>query len=652
MDGASKQDPKQDAAAGEEVLQRSVSDDTAEAALAAVPADFLAATAPPAGEDETAAVSRGNSPRDDASKVLRRSFSVRKPLLQQASSLALHRHDSGESTASRAFSSGESTTSAASRRGSWVPLGLAEEAIELLVAGGEEKVSAAGACSASVLATFGLFQQKQTKRDEGNRQPTGSMILESPFDLTPERIGHIFQTLDTNKDGMVSYDALKRGIEEWAGMGANAIDEATITTLTSFLDADNSGDISLVEFTEGLRLLTLHVLFSEPDTPGVQFECFDYNAVRYQRNLIPGNAREQAEFMYGSREDFVSCRWVNIGGNGPDASLTLLRLAVKYLLHPLAIEDAFFASEHRPKVEVFSSHYFLQVPYFTLVVDNDPDDGVRGIGDAHKDNNSSNDTTTTTRDEANDGDGELSLRSGSFHITCEIISVFVNVPFNDTLITFQRRQIDDPKCCQFKSLRKQIKKSYSKLRQYSAQYLAYALLDMAVDRLPKIAERLEKYVKAERDRQRVNGYEDTSHNVEAIKENLRKTLRQIKPFLRVLNHVIQDDKIVPGATLYLRDVRDNLECAQDDLRELVNSCDQLDIEFEKYHARQQDKTLYLMTVVTSIFLPAQFLTGVWGMNFDDMPELKQAWGYPLFWILCIVMTTALLVHFRCGRLLN
>ena len=244
------------------------------------------------------------------------------------------------------------------------------------------------------------------------------------------------------------------------------------------------------------------------------------------------------------------------------------------------------------------------------------------------------------------------LKTGAFRISYEIISIFVNVPFNNTLITFQRRQIDDCKGCQFTSLRNQIKKSYSKLRQYSAQYLCYAILDMAVDRLPDIADRVARCISEERDRQRTNGYDDTLHKVEAIKENLRNTLRQIKPFLRVLNHVIQDDNIVPGATLYLRDVRDNLECAQDDLRELVNSCDQLDVEFEKFHARQQDKTLYLMTVVTSIFLPAQFLTGVWGMNFTDMPELKQRWGYPLFWVLCIVMTAALLIHFRCGRLGN
>ena len=580
---------------------------------------------------------------------LRRSFSVRKPLLQQASSLALHRHRSGpgsgdsttgshlaglSSSSSSSSSSSDAVGTSPRRRASWAPIGGTDGAIELLVAGVGEKVSSGGS---GILASFGLFGENRAApgggRGAGSAQspPGSSMIFESSLDLTPERIGHIFHTLDTNKDGVVSYDALRRGIEECAGMGPNAIDDVTFATLASFLDTDDSGDISLAEFSEGLRLLTLHVLFSDPDAPALQFECFDYNALQLQRNLIRGDVTAHADFMYGSREDFVSCRWINVGGKGLEASLTLQRLAVKYLLHPLAIEDALFSADHRPKVEVFSSHYFLQIPFFTLVVDG---------GGADEVNGNSRDTSS----------GEL--KTGAFRISYEIISIFVNVPFNNTLITFQRRQIDDCKGCQFTSLRNQIKKSYSKLRQYSAQYLCYAILDMAVDRLPDIADRVARCISEERDRQRTNGYDDTLHKVEAIKENLRNTLRQIKPFLRVLNHVIQDDNIVPGATLYLRDVRDNLECAQDDLRELVNSCDQLDVEFEKFHARQQDKTLYLMTVVTSIFLPAQFLTGVWGMNFTDMPELKQRWGYPLFWVLCIVMTAALLIHFRCGRLGN
>ena len=76
--------------------------------------------------------------------------------------------------------------------------------------------------------------------------------------------------------------------------------------------------------------MALHVLFSVPEAPGIKFECFDYNAISFHRNVIEGNAESQTEFMYGSRENFVSCRWINLGGSGTEATLTLQRLAVKF----------------------------------------------------------------------------------------------------------------------------------------------------------------------------------------------------------------------------------------------------------------------------------------------------------------------------------
>ena len=138
---------------------------------------------------------------------------------------------------------------------------------------------------------------------------------------------------------------------------------------------------------------------------------------------------------------------------------------------------------------------------------------------------------------------------------------------------------------------------------------------------------------------------DIFHKVDAMKENLRNTPAD-QTFSPRFKSCDSGYNIVPGRLCKRCWI---IWSVQRMTRELIERCEQLDVEFEKYHAAQQDKTLYLMTVVTSIFLPAQFLTGVWGMNFDDMPELKKAWGYPLFWVLCITMTTALLIHFRCGR---
>ena len=77
----------------------------------------------------------------------------------------------------------------------------------------------------------------------------------------------------------------------------------------------------------------------------------------------------------------------------------------------------------------------------------------------------------------------------------------------------------------------------------------------------------------------------------------------------------------------------------------------LSYQSKRYQDRQIDKTLYILTVVSAIFLPAQFLTGVWGMNFTSMEELEKPWGYEMVWIIVSAMTIFLLTMFCVyGRL--
>ena len=70
----------------------------------------------------------------------------------------------------------------------------------------------------------------------------------------------------------------------------------------------------------------------------------------------------------------------------------------------------------------------------------------------------------------------------------------------------------------------------------------------------------------------------------------------------------------------------------------------LDDEFERFHQRRMDRTMYALTVVTCIFLPMQFMTGVYGMNFNDIPEENNPLAYRTFW-LCTAAYVALFAAF-------
>jgi Mg2+ and Co2+ transporter CorA len=148
--------------------------------------------------------------------------------------------------------------------------------------------------------------------------------------------------------------------------------------------------------------------------------------------------------------------------------------------------------------------------------------------------------------------------------------------------------------------------------------------------------------------QRVNHFRSLAR-IHHLKRELEKIGRRLKPFVRLLLHVIEDDAISPGATVYLRDVLDNLEGSDEEVRQLLAECEAVDDEADKFQSRQMDSTLYTLTVISAVFLPAQFLTGVWGMNFEYMRELDEPWGYKMFWAISATMIVFLVIALNFGR---
>ncbi len=531
----------------------------------------------------------------------------------------------------------------------------------------------------------------------------GSPIFESSFDLTTARLRHIFNAFDLDQDDRISYEALRRGLKDWAGL---ALDEPTFKALVGVLDSDASGDVSFEEFCDGVRVLMLRALFGQrvPAAAAAPVRVLDYDPMRLEDRTLSDEADAQ-EFMHTRRDPWVKMRWIDVVGANRDAgdeggNLTMKRLAIKYVLHPLALEDALSTEEHRPKIEEFATHYFLIVPVFEVtggpaqlqgggraraVVDGGSADsravvtvlaagddapssaaasaplrsrGGRGCGCCCAWPWCGGSNTAAVGGNGGSGGGSGSAAGGNrpaLRITHEDLYIFFNVPLFNSVITFMKHQdaqLTGTTESWKRRLVSELKKSYSKLRQYDAQYMVYSLLDACVDRIPPIVQRMRAALERERDELRRTKFREDSGliRVKALQLELEKVLRKCKPFANVLINTIQDDNIVPDATMYLRDVRDNLGGAEDDIRQLIAECQSLDGESEKHHARAMDSTLYKLTVVSSIFLPAQFLTGVWGMNFVDMPELKTSWGYPVFWALTVVMTCSLLLAFNFGRL--
>mmetsp|Transcript_42815 Transcript_42815/g.103353 ORF Transcript_42815/g.103353 Transcript_42815/m.103353 type:complete len:267 (+) Transcript_42815:1426-2226(+) len=180
-------------------------------------------------------------------------------------------------------------------------------------------------------------------------------------------------------------------------------------------------------------------------------------------------------------------------------------------------------------------------------------------------------------------------------IGVQMTSVFVTMPLGETLISFNNSG-SLSRC--WDRTKNELKKSYSKLRQYDGQYLAYSLLDQAVDIIGPIIKSIRYAIRTEQQHLEKTQYQDLVY-MHRLRENLKRMFNKLKPFIRLLEHIIEDETISPGPTVFLRDVLDNLENYFEDIRHLISVCDAVDDEQEKFERRQMDSTLYTLTVISA-----------------------------------------------------
>ncbi|KAL3908609.1 MAG: hypothetical protein SGILL_008420 [Bacillariaceae sp.] len=432
------------------------------------------------------------------------------------------------------------------------------------------------------------FQAPPPLQPGQHRISNGSgSIFETSFDLTEERLQRLFNLFDKDQSGNISYEEMQHGLK-YHGL-AGVSDDETFSQLVLYLDRDKSGNISFEEFSEGIRLLMLKSLLrtavANHQTNGgyedsVVTEVFDYNATRLERKRLEGFGQDTrdmrasfnvhsmnvTDFFFADRPDWVAVRWINI--TGEKASHIMKMTALRFRLHPLALEDALDCENQRPKAESYSSHYFIMVPLFYLEYE-DVDDVVVGLNGnvsrrhrftaawrrwrrRSKPNKvAAGDTGKTVGEDSAVHNHRISS------IGLQMTSIFVTMPTGKTVITFNKQnrkkdvevQIDSrhhaPLNDCWKRVQGELKKSYSKLRQYDGQYLAYSLLDQAVDMIGPIVKEIGKAVDDEKQALRERNYKDMGQ-IHRLRDELKGMSRKLKPFKSLLLHVIEDKAISPG----------------------------------------------------------------------------------------------------------
>mmetsp|Transcript_35156 Transcript_35156/g.109351 ORF Transcript_35156/g.109351 Transcript_35156/m.109351 type:complete len:234 (+) Transcript_35156:1-702(+) len=183
------------------------------------------------------------------------------------------------------------------------------------------------------------------------------------------------------------------------------------------------------------------------------------------------------------------------------------------------------------------------------------------------------------------------------------------------------------------------------MRERRADFLLYEVLDRVVDQLRPIAEAYARRLGHMHRRPPAEFPQAWLDELDEVQLELRDLARSLRPLRQVLRHLVGDRHLSAGVTrLYLEGVEDGIDQMLEDVLQLQEMGKTLEEAHEVHRDKRMSTTLYVLSVLSAIFLPAQFVTGVYGMNFVDgngrptIPELTWPRGYGFFWSLelCLV----------------
>lgn len=199
----------------------------------------------------------------------------------------------------------------------------------------------------------------------------------------------------------------------------------------------------------------------------------------------------------------------------------------------------------------------------------------------------------------------------------------------------------------FSPVRARLLSAKGSIRRMGADYLLYALLDSIIDGFFPVLEAYGERLEQLEDEVVLNPSRQTIEKVYRMKRELLTLRRAIWPQRDAISALIRDssDLISNDVRIYLRDCYDHTVQVLDMVetyREVASSL--MDVYLSSV-GNKMNEIMKFLTVVSSIFIPLSFITGVYGMNFSNMPELKHRAAYFICWGVMIGIAIALLTFF-------
>jgi magnesium transporter len=311
----------------------------------------------------------------------------------------------------------------------------------------------------------------------------------------------------------------------------------------------------------------------------------------------PVGAWEHTTDKAGELFDFCNpagVSWINLNYLDQEA---INYLAQRFKIHPLTVEDI-LDPDQRPKAEEFDDYLFITVK---------------------------------------------AIHRHETELEYEQISMILT---ESTVITFQERPGDN-----FDGIRKRIRNNAGRIRKQGADYLMYALVDAIVDEyfiiLDKVGEETEEF----EDRAANDSDGDFITDIQKIKQTLFSLRKSIWPLRDSVSHIMHSESRLLSNELdpFLKDLHDHaLQAAEtvESYREIIASVMEMNLSAI---SNGMNKIMKVLTIISTIFIPLTFIVGVYGMNFQYMPELASPYGYPAVIGVMIVIAAGMLAFFKRRR---
>jgi magnesium transporter len=291
--------------------------------------------------------------------------------------------------------------------------------------------------------------------------------------------------------------------------------------------------------------------------------------------------------------------WINMDGIHQVEILEQLGHCLE--VHSLVLEDI-LNTEQRPKLEDFDDYVFIVVKMIAY------DD-----------------------------------QTSEMEMEIEQISLIVGPNF---VLSFQEKPGDV-----FDPIRGRIRNNKGRIRRMGSDYLAYALLDAVVDNYFVVLEQVGERVEFLEEELITNPTPEILHTIHNLKQDMILLRKSVWPLREVVGGLEREEIPLIGESIavYLRDVYDHTIQVIDmveTFRDMISGM--LDIYLSSVSNRMNE-VMKVLTIIATMFIPLTFIAGLYGMNFRYMPELEWQWGYPMVWLVMLIIGVLMVLYFRRKR---